>query len=681
MGLTGTGSTSIDINYGDVAAAQFKQLEAWSVLCFQSVADMATDENNIVAKMNQFRLRVEAGTPPQKVQLLHPGATQNYSSTGTLAEDIYYMICITNDGTGGAGGARGLIYRVSDLVEIDNKTFTYDSDDADLTKDIQLGKGGASNDPYDGEKSFFCYVGKEITPQDAKNFTKDPWGTMLSWRAEGTTVTIFSALGATSGTTEPDFSGSGNNGTISGSPARGPNPPVAPFPRYVDHDFVAAVGGAGFSAGELRSTLAFSHYAIGPSVLADAEGFTDSDLPMVAYGFFGIPAAAPVTKDSLLRFGLVKLVEQTLGKRFDLGGSVQKTQLERFDLDEQVQQTVPELFDLFEQAEGTRLLRWDQRDVISVDRLLREDHVEGVEQTQAERFDLLDQITQTLLIRLDIEGGPAPDALLRWDQKGPLSVDNLERFDTERSVTKDSLERFDLTTSVEQILAPFFDLLSGLQPDVLLRFDQKGPLSVDSLLRWDQVETIEGTRGLLFDFVTTVFQTGLARFDLTDLIAATRLLRFDQKGPVFADNLERFDMERTVSVDRGLLLDHVLSLFTDRLIRWDQVDRVLKDVLLRQDQAGLVSADQLLRADFIGVITQTSPILFDLGLEGVVSATSTLRFDVQAAVAREVLLFWDIEGGLQVGRSFAIYPKGLQLVVKPGRGMVVHPTKRYEAGR
>jgi hypothetical protein len=286
-----TGDTDNFISLGDVTSARFLHADAWTFLCHVRI-DATGDERTLVGKSlvdeadMQMRLRTSNADPAALDYRKTDNSPARYTSAAVLNHDEWYCISFSNDGTEAAGDLEVFAYNLEDYTwDIDADSGTNAADSATLTQDITLGKSGTGNfDPMDGDLAHVCYVEKVATKEEVLAYAKDPFRQVLAWRAAGVTVEFYLPLIGAS--TEPDWSGSGNNGTINGTIGTGDNPPVATFPAYTPHKYSVAAGSAGLDTErKRRSAVAISHYAMTPSPVPDGS-FGAEDRAVIGYGYY-----------------------------------------------------------------------------------------------------------------------------------------------------------------------------------------------------------------------------------------------------------------------------------------------------------------------------------------------------------------------------------------------------------
>lgn len=220
--------TGMDINFGDVAAARFQQLSVWSALIFFRIEDLTEDDSALITKgettgNQQIKLRIDSGDGAARCFRFN---VEQFDSANAINLNQWYCGVISCDGTGAAGDGQWDLYDMA-LVEHESISFDWDADRPSVADDIVLGRG-IGIDAMDGDLAHFCYVQKVVTVQELKSYIINPHRQVVAWKAAGETVPIYVKLYGES--PEPDFSGSGNSGTVTGSPTIGDNPPVGLYP-------------------------------------------------------------------------------------------------------------------------------------------------------------------------------------------------------------------------------------------------------------------------------------------------------------------------------------------------------------------------------------------------------------------------------------------------------------------
>jgi hypothetical protein len=301
-----TGNTANYIDLGDITSARFLWADAWTLI-FHGRVDATGDERSFVGKTNseatmQFRLRTTNADPAQLDYRKTQNSPERWQTSAVFNHDEWYCISVSNDGSEAAGDME--VFGVS----VESLTFVVDAfsgdnaaDASDLTPPIILGKDGSpNNDPMDGDMAHVCYVEKVVTKNEVLAYAKDPWRQVMAWRAAGTVVEFYLPMIGES--PEPDFSGSGNDGTINGTIGVGNNPPIAMFPAAIPEVFptAAAGGSAGLNTEtKRRAAVAISHYAMSPSVLPSGS-LDATDRAVAGYGYWDSTGVAGANRLLLL---------------------------------------------------------------------------------------------------------------------------------------------------------------------------------------------------------------------------------------------------------------------------------------------------------------------------------------------------------------------------------------------
>ncbi len=277
------------IDLGDITSARFPQGSTWSFLTFARFEELVADDRSVISKSgdiggtdrNQINVRIDKDD--DQSEIFRNGTTRIHDGSFTYLVDTWYLIVVTNDGTGGAGGGAIWSYTLDGTIRED-ATFTMNADETTLTDPIQIGVVDSGFDEMDGDIAHSCYVETQITKAESRSFMLNPYQQVLAWRAEGLTVEWYLPLIGES--PEPDLSGSGNRGTINGSPSVGANPPTALFPLAIPETFPAAATSAGLDTErKRRAAVAVSHYAMSPSIVADGT-LGAEDRAVAGYGYY-----------------------------------------------------------------------------------------------------------------------------------------------------------------------------------------------------------------------------------------------------------------------------------------------------------------------------------------------------------------------------------------------------------
>lgn len=265
------------IDLGDITGVDFARLTPWSFLAFFRVENTTGDNRTIFAKWGsstQRIFKVETDTEAAPASLEFHMNTTVLSRTGNLVElDTWYLVAATNNGGGGAGDLIFYLYEM-DLTELLNSSQTHPGDPGATTAICEIGVDdgtGSPTNPFDGDIAHVAYLDRALSSQEIKNFVGNPGRCVMAWRAAGDQVFFHHDLPGES--PEPDRSGSGNDGTVTGSPTVGDNPPVALFPASggLSSFPIAAAGDGGDAERKRRSVAATGRRWRGPVILPDGS--------------------------------------------------------------------------------------------------------------------------------------------------------------------------------------------------------------------------------------------------------------------------------------------------------------------------------------------------------------------------------------------------------------------------
>ena len=232
MSLTFANALSQYVELGDIATARFEIGEIWTVLSFMRVGETGSDDRSIVSKFggtnkNQFLLRTDRdSTPPTNLEV-YTQANLAIAGGNNIALDTWYLIAVSNDGTGGASGMKLYSVQMDGTFLDDAATGQHTGDESDLTGLITFSETEANTDEFAGDLDYECYIQKELTKQEILRYLHDPVGAMLRLKPNGVPYCI--KLGYL-GKSSFDLSGSKNHGTIFGSVSRGEDPPTVLSP-------------------------------------------------------------------------------------------------------------------------------------------------------------------------------------------------------------------------------------------------------------------------------------------------------------------------------------------------------------------------------------------------------------------------------------------------------------------
>jgi len=223
-GNDGTVDRYVDL--GDLSSAKFDADVDWTFLCFFRVNQISTDDNAIIGKWTgastQFLIRTDntaSGNAPMEVWF--DGGLKRTGGTN-IAVDTWYMVAVSNSGAG-----NNMLLYLYDMggAALDDALASSSADDADQTSVVLLGARDANDDNIDGELAHAAYIDKTMSKGEIEQYLWSPARAVAKHITAG--VQFYLPLGL--GSTEPDFSGSGNTGTVTGAMTVEDNPPVAPW--------------------------------------------------------------------------------------------------------------------------------------------------------------------------------------------------------------------------------------------------------------------------------------------------------------------------------------------------------------------------------------------------------------------------------------------------------------------
>ncbi len=216
------------IDFGNVFG--FPEASDWSVLSFGRFDDLSdrltlwAKYNNSASANRQLLFSVEATGLTSVYNFNGTGTEKRIEGASTLVADTWYLFALTNDAV-----ADTLRLYVIDLTDgsfkEDAVTGTHDNDVSELTRVVYMGRREQVDDPWDGELAFGMIVNAKLTKEEITEYSFNPWR-MAPVFITDHGATVFAPLGLAS--PEPDYSGNGNTGTVSGA-VIGDNPPVGPM--------------------------------------------------------------------------------------------------------------------------------------------------------------------------------------------------------------------------------------------------------------------------------------------------------------------------------------------------------------------------------------------------------------------------------------------------------------------
>jgi hypothetical protein len=212
---------------GDVTNAKFDYTTSWSTMfMWQTFNDKDTF---LIYKWTNAGSQFRHITSSSQFKVDHDGS--QIILTGTVALNTWYLSAITCDGTADPSSTVTLY-----IVELENNnnflvdgvTGTISSNDSDLTAPITYGhrsEGTFTANWLDGDMAMASYLHNvELTKSEVLHYARNPWAVIAKYSDD---ARYFLEMGR--GSPEPDFTGNGNSGTVTGA-IISPNPPLGP--RY-----------------------------------------------------------------------------------------------------------------------------------------------------------------------------------------------------------------------------------------------------------------------------------------------------------------------------------------------------------------------------------------------------------------------------------------------------------------
>ncbi len=242
MGLL-LGSAGDDINFADITVARLQQLELWSIFAFFRSTNTAGDSRAIISKWTSgasrlFIARLSQGTAPRPLQVfINAGLRITGASVINLNE--WFLMVITNDGTGNAGGLKLYTVDMNGVFLDDGVTGQHTGDQGTPTIDMEIGSiiAGTANS-FLGDIDLPGYVRVEMVKDDIRQLVRRPYRTAMRHKATGVPFLFKQGIG---GVNAIDWSGNGVVATVNGTPTIGDSPPVSPLAGFDEDDISEAV--------------------------------------------------------------------------------------------------------------------------------------------------------------------------------------------------------------------------------------------------------------------------------------------------------------------------------------------------------------------------------------------------------------------------------------------------------
>ncbi len=226
MGRNFADTSSDKIDLGDITTARFQAGSTWTVLAFFRSVQTTNDQQVLVAKwgnqnLRQIAFRLRGQAQPEPLQVIFNDATAITSSTD-LTVGIWHLGALSCDGGGASGTLTLHSFEMDGTVKDDGITGSITGDQSNLTAPVTIGLRDVANDQMDGDIAYVAYINSELTKPQLLEYLRDPAGVVAQFQATSG-VEFFLPLGL--GSPEPDWSGNGNSGTVSGTTI-GDSPPV-----------------------------------------------------------------------------------------------------------------------------------------------------------------------------------------------------------------------------------------------------------------------------------------------------------------------------------------------------------------------------------------------------------------------------------------------------------------------
>jgi hypothetical protein len=238
MSLNFTSNESVRIS--DISTARFERLETWSFLAFFRTSAIGSEERTIVGKRGtgldqQFHIYVVREAAPSRMRVFGGGSVR-ITGAESIATDTWYLVAVTNDGTGGTDGITLYTLTMDGSFIDDAVTGTFSADSSDLTENIYFGIKGVDNtDDLLGDIDYPIYVDKEMSRSEILHYLYNPVRVAAMLPSDGSSVEYFFKFGAT-GADAVDLSGKNISPTLNGTPTVANTPPA--LPAFFSNDYL-----------------------------------------------------------------------------------------------------------------------------------------------------------------------------------------------------------------------------------------------------------------------------------------------------------------------------------------------------------------------------------------------------------------------------------------------------------
>ncbi len=233
MGRNFTRNELDAINMGEILTARFERDVAWSFLTFFRIENTAADDNMLISKLGNgntvsILVKVDGQAAPGNFEIFLGGtwATEEITGGNVIALNTWYLVCVTCKGDSSSNDCTLYTLDMDGVYLDDALTGTMSAALGD-TSDVYLGLTRfQTEDAVDGDMAHASYVDAALTKREIEGYLRSPARMIAEWVPKYG-VQWYVPLGI--GSPEPDFSGSGNNGIVVGTPGIGENPPTAPW--------------------------------------------------------------------------------------------------------------------------------------------------------------------------------------------------------------------------------------------------------------------------------------------------------------------------------------------------------------------------------------------------------------------------------------------------------------------
>ncbi len=240
------------VDAGDIADARFEYNKEWTLIQFFNVTSSTTDERTLFSKWggdgttDQIRLRIDNDVGRDLLLGINGDVTWSFiDNTISAHTDKWLVVCVRNNTTRYYLSLYDL--KTRNLIATTDKAAPI-TNEPDLTEPIQFGLRMTDQDEYDGSLSHVAYFSEFLNIPEILKFMRDPQDVISRRKC------VFGYRFDESGSFERDYSGKGNHGTASTSPAPG----IGDFPSNILESeiiYIPLAAAAGAITGTIASTL------------------------------------------------------------------------------------------------------------------------------------------------------------------------------------------------------------------------------------------------------------------------------------------------------------------------------------------------------------------------------------------------------------------------------------------